>query len=155
MRSGEHLVGTEKGIHKVSSVIRRAGDERWSATMMSQLVGSLKEPVPGTGSNRVTAFAKKKDVKLGEQTAQVYAPVPVVEPTARPAYIYTKDVKEHGPTDSCRACQVTVIKGQCRGYAHTGECRKRFEEIFRQSEGNAERVRRADDRVTEAIVKKS
>ena len=122
--------------------------------MMSRLVGSPKEPVPGTNSSRVTAFARKKEEKDSVDKA-TFAPAPAVEPAARPAYIYTKDVREHGPTENCRACEVTMIRGQCRGYAHTGECRKRFEELFRQSDGNAERVRRADDRVVEAIVNTS
>ena len=37
MRSGEHLVATRKGVFKVSTVIRRPPDKRWSAKMIGEI----------------------------------------------------------------------------------------------------------------------
>ena len=49
IRSGERLVATDRGVFKVSSVVRRAEDKRWSHDLITQMKGSPKEPVPGSG----------------------------------------------------------------------------------------------------------
>ena len=55
IRSGEHLIATEKGVFKVSSVVRRAEDKRWSHDLITQMKGTPKEPVPGSGKSNLVA----------------------------------------------------------------------------------------------------
>ena len=99
-RSGEHLVATANGIFKASSVVRRSQDKMWSSDRLSQIKGSPQEPVPGSGTSRVTAYAKHKDD--GERQKAEYAPRGTVEePEVRANDIYKRGVEEHGATEGC------------------------------------------------------
>ena len=59
MRSGEHLVGTSRGVFRASTVMRRSSDKRWSKQLLKEICGSPANPVPGTPGRRIPAFAKK------------------------------------------------------------------------------------------------
>ena len=65
IRSGEHLVATTNGVFKVSSVVRRAEDKRWSHELISQVRGTPKEPVPGSGKSTLVAR-----LSLGTRTSK-------------------------------------------------------------------------------------
>ena len=60
LRSGEYLIGCATGVYTVSSVNRRAEDQRWSSELLKKIVGTSKGPVPGSGSHRMVAYAKKR-----------------------------------------------------------------------------------------------
>ena len=53
MRTAEHLIGTNVGVFRVSTVMRKPEDERWSAIRIRDLVGSPKQPVPGQAGRRM------------------------------------------------------------------------------------------------------
>ena len=107
IRSGEHLVGTPKGVYKVSAVMRRSEDKRWSSEMIKSISGSPMEPVPGSGHSKIRAFSKVKDTD--EQKETQYAPAPArEEPEIRPTYNYREDVEEHGPTPGCPGCRAAT-----------------------------------------------
>ena len=85
MRSGEHLVGTDKGVFKVSAIMRRLSDKRWSRDLIDNLVGAPEEPVPGSGTRRLQAHAKKfQDDASG---TPVYFPLAEPEQEVRAAHI--------------------------------------------------------------------
>ena len=66
-RSGEHLVGTKHGVYKVSSVMRKAEDARWSKEMIAGITGTPQEPIPGSGSSKIISYAKEKDAGTEER----------------------------------------------------------------------------------------
>jgi hypothetical protein len=74
MRSGEHLVATKAGVFRVSTVMRRTPDKRWSAELVKQIGGSPSIPVPGTVGRRIPAFAKKFEDTEGEKVVFAQAP---------------------------------------------------------------------------------
>ena len=153
VRSGEHLIGTAKGVHKVSSVLRKAEDRRWSAEAIKNITGSPMEPVPGTGSSKITAFSKKRENT--EPKTVVYAPAPErEEPEIRVAYIYKKDVEKHGPTPGCPGCRAALNPAGSFRAKHTPECRKRFEEEWKKTEEGKKRVERAEERMDRAVTRK-
>ena len=96
MRSGEHLVATSRGVFRVSTVMRRPADKRWTATKVGQIGGSPQDPVPGSAGRRIPAFAKRFEGESRE--AAVYVPTPEREQEVRVAYIYKTDIGKHGPT---------------------------------------------------------
>ena len=125
MRSGEHLVATKAGVFRVSTVMRRSPDKRWSADLVSQMGGSPSIPVPGAVGRRIPAFAKKLEDTEGEKV--VFAPArEEAEPEVRVAKIYKEDVEEHGPTPNCPGCRV-LRSGSKYGANHIEECKTRFE----------------------------
>ena len=74
MRSGEHLVATSRGVFRVSTVMRRTADKRWSAELLRNIKGSPKDPVPEAGiGRRIPAFAKKFE---DNKDKVVYIPTP-------------------------------------------------------------------------------
>ena len=152
MRSGEHLVGTATGVFKVSAVMRRTADKRWSADIVNRVKGTPEEPVPGSSNRRITAFAKKHQAESTEKT--VYMPAPeMVDPETRAAHIHHSDMMEHGASDKCPGCRA-LKSGKYRA-KHTLECRQRFEAILSQSEKGKKRFEAAAERRQDAITKKA
>ena len=145
IRSGEHLVATPRGVFKVSSVIRRAEEKRWSVDKVNGIAGTPREPIPGSGSSKLTAYAKHKDT--GEDKAAEYMPRRFTEePEVRPNYIFKRDVEEHGPTEGCPGCRALLNPNSKYRAKHTQECRDRMEQAMTQSNEGASRVIRAHER---------
>ena len=127
--------------------MRRAPDQRWSAEMIEGIKGTPAEPNPGSGSDVIPTYARKREEKTTEQ----YKPASMEVPQVRPVYIYKSDVETHGPTPGCKACQAIGLNRpghSTGGYPHTPECRQRFEEILHST--GSERMRRADERMRSA-----
>ena len=59
MRSGEHLIGTDSGVFRVSTIRAKPEDVRWSAERIASTTGTPKQPVPGQRYNRSPAFTRK------------------------------------------------------------------------------------------------
>ena len=153
IRSGEHIVATEKGVYKVGSVVRKPEDRRWSAEAISRIKGSPKEPVPGSGSSKMVAFSKHKD----DQDVKKMEYMPVVnreDPDVRVNYIFKKDVEKHGATEGCPGCRALMNPNSKFRAKHTSACRQRMEEALKETEEGAQRVKRAEDRMNNAVAKK-
>ncbi len=71
IRSGEHLVAKRMGVFKVSTVMRRVVSKRWSASLLKSMKGTPEEPVPGTKSRRIVAFAKRDEDPEAEKATFV------------------------------------------------------------------------------------
>ena len=145
VRSGEHLVATQGGVFKASSVLRRAQDKRWSSELIKAVKGTPKEPVPGSGNSKIVAYAKHKDA--GEERKVEYATRPMTEePEVRANYIYKRDVEEHGATEGCPGCRALMNPNSRYRAKHTQECKDRMETAMVQSQQGAMRVIRATER---------
>ena len=127
IRSGEHLIGTPRGVHKVSSVMRRAEDKRWSSEMIEGIKGSPMEPVPGSGSSIITAFAKTKE-RTDTPEVKYAPPMDKDEPEVRTVYIFKRDIDKHGRTERCPGCRAAMNPSSSFRAKHTPESRSRFEE---------------------------
>ena len=152
MRSGEHLVSTAKGTFKVGTVMRRAPGKQWSSELVKAVSGTPQNPIPGSASHNIPTFAKKFEDANPDKS--VFMPAPIVEQQVRAAYIYAKDVQEHGATDGCPGCRAVTRSARYRA-THSAACRQRFEQIFAGTDEGKKRVELARDRMTQAIVDKS
>ncbi len=150
MRSGEHLVATGKGVFRVSTVMRRPPGRRWSADMIKKIVGSPKDPVPGSSLRRIPAFAKKFEDEKGEKAT--FVPAKDADPEVRVAYIYKGDIEKHGPTTGCAGCKAAMSGSKYRA-KHSEECRKRMEELIGQDPEGKQRFESAVQRRLEGIAK--
>ena len=72
--------------------MRRAEDKRWSSEMIKR---SPMEPVPGSGTSRVTAFAKTKERIEGHEVRYAVPP-DREEPEVRTTYIFNRDIEKYG-----------------------------------------------------------
>ena len=152
MRTGEHVVATAKGVFSVSTVMRRSPGSQWSAELVKSICGSPQEPIPGTQSRRLQAFAKKFEDDRQEKI--VYAPAPPSERVVKAAYIYKADVDKYGPTPRCPGCRAMMSGAKYRA-VHSPACRLRFEELLQQTAEGKRRIQAADRRMTEAFVRES
>jgi hypothetical protein len=153
MRSGEHLVATKAGVFRVSTVMRRSPDKRWSADLVGQIGGSPSIPVPGAVGRRIPAFAKKFEDTEGEKVVFAQAPEEA-EPEVRVAKIYKEDVEEHGPTPKCPGCRALKNGSKYRA-KHSDECRTRFEALLSETDAGKKRFEAARERRLEGITKKA
>ena len=143
-RSGEHLVATDRGVFKVSSVMRRSEDKRWSGDAIQKIQGSPKEPIPGSGSSNIVAYSKTREDKDRQPTQ--YAPREIEEPEVRANYIYKRDVEQFGATEGCAGCRALMNPFSKFRAKHTPECRARMEVEMMKSNEGAMRVIRAMER---------
>ena len=128
-------------------------EERWSSERLNGIVGSPKEPIPGSGLRRVIASAKQSDET---QQQELPAMIPHVAPGVVPRhlYIYKHDLDKFGATVNCPACAV-IVKGSKYRAAHTAECRSRFEEALKQDERGAQRAQRTPESVIDGRMARS
>ena len=145
VRTGEHLVATPDGVFKVSSIVRKAEDRRWSSERLEQLRGTPNEPVPGSGSSKMVAYAKHR--ADAEATKVEYTPRQVdEEPEVRVNYIYKKDVEKYGATEGCAGCRALLNPISRYRAKHTQECRDRMEREMLKTHEGLMRVVRANER---------
>ncbi len=150
MRSGEHLVATDKGVFRVSTVMRRPPGRRWSAELIKKIAGSPKDPVPGSTLRRIPAFAKKNESE--DMKEPNFMPPPETEPDVRAAYIYKSDVDKHGATPGCPGCKAAAQGAKYRA-RHNDGCRKRFEEAMSQEPDGKKRFEAARKRKLDGVSK--
>ena len=89
VRSGEHLIGMESGVFRVSTVRLKTSDTRWSPDRVMNLTGTPAQPVPGQSYNRSPAFTRKYG--QAPQAHAEYAPQNV-EPVTIRSWKYTKAI---------------------------------------------------------------
>ena len=75
------------------------------------------------------------------------------ESIVRKIYIRKTDVAEFGETPGCIRCRCAVLGKPLQ--SHTVACRERIEGRLRETEEGRQRSSKADDRVTEALVRES
>ena len=153
MRTGEHLVATSQGVFRVSTIMRRPADQRWSEELVKGMKGTPGEPVPGSSGRRIPAFAIKYKDARPENIA--YAPMPAMEEDQDPrrAKIQKEDIETYGPSEKCPGCRAQVA-GKYRS-KHTDECRSRFEKVLAQDDKGRRRFEAAAARRLNAITKKA
>ena len=149
VRSGEHVIATEHGTFRTGAIMRKSADARWSAEMIRNIRGSPKEPRPGSNSSKLPVFVKHD--AGGPRVDRIFVPRADEMPEPRQMYIYKKDVEEHGPTPGCTACASIGKRGHARGYAHSGECRLRFDELVKETAQGRRRFEKAAERLNEAV----
>ena len=152
-RSGEQLVGTSQGVYKVSAVMRRPPGERWCTELVQGIKGSPAEPIPGSGSRHITAFAKKAQDETSKDAVYIPAPEPTEEPEVRAAKVCKQDVETHGGSERCPGCK--ALKHGTYRAKNIPECRQRFERILQQYARAKQRFDKAHERRMEGITRKA
>jgi hypothetical protein len=61
VQSGENIEGTADGVYRTARIIRCSPDQRWSAGMVDSIVGTPDEPRPGSGSDKIPTYAKRRE----------------------------------------------------------------------------------------------
>ena len=156
-RSGEHLVATDTGVHKVSTIKRRMASERWSAEWVKGIVGSPAEPMPGSTmrpKHRLIAYAKRLPDDRVATATYVPAAEPADIPEFRAAKIYQRDVETFGGSEKCPGCRAAAKGGKYK-MSHTFECRQRFERLLKEDFRAKQRFDKAAERRWTGITNKA
>ncbi len=110
--------------------------------MISEIRGSPKEPVPGSGSTRIVAYSKHREDQ--ERKQPDFQPRQIEdEPEVRKTYIYKADIEKIGATQGCPGCRALMTPGNKYRAKHTNECRQRVEEELNKTEEGKKIVERA------------
>ena len=147
MRSTESLIATPVGVFRVTDIVRKPDDERWSADLVFNMSGSPKQPVPGQLYRRTPAFARKFGSDEPGAEPEFAAPIPMPQADIRNWRITKRDIDEYGPSPGYPGCNA-VVRGLATRAAHTPACRLRFQELILDSEEGQARVERAAERAT-------
>ena len=100
-RSGENIVGTEKGVHRTGSIRRKSPDCQWSQELVDKIVGTPEIPVPGGAAGRPPTYAQAETPPTAKVGQALFAPSHEPPIQVRGLYVRRKDVLEHGPTPKC------------------------------------------------------
>ena len=116
---------------------------------MSEVIGTPWKPTPNVEAEDVARVPNP-----GVAEAEV---VPrdseIPESIARRMYMKRSDIMQLNDTDGFLGCK-NIMLGKLL-QAHTQACRERIEGCLRETEEGLARLQRADDRVTEAVVRES
>ena len=137
-KSGELVVSDGNGIWKTRTIQRRPMDERWDQSSLD-LVKYHPWTIGNAGESKIAP--EPAAVKMGHDEMEAERDQVEQEVIPRNYYIKTKELQEHGFTAKCPGC-ISILRGKAR-QAHSAECRKRMEEILK----NTERYKRADERI--------
>ena len=138
-------------VFKVSMIMRRPTDRRWSLAMIKAVVGTPGQPMLGSSQRKLAAFARKAPEAQSEKPT--YVPMPAAEAEPRQAKVQAADIDAHGPSEKCPGCR--AYKGGKYGAKHTNECRKRFESLLAESVRGRRRFEAAREKQLDGISRKA
>ena len=120
-KTGEIIVGDEKGIWKTRTIQRKPMAERW----MRSSVDMVKHVPWRTSEGDPKADGEKPEViKLNPEQEHVEREI-MKDAAPRRAYITKEDLNELGYTAKCPGC-LAILRGTAR-QGHSADCRKRVE----------------------------
>ena len=73
-RSGENIVGTEKGVHRTGSMRRKSPDCQWSKELVDGIIGTPEMPVPGGVAGRPPSYAQAEAPPKAKSHHAEFAP---------------------------------------------------------------------------------
>ena len=159
MRDGSGIfnVGSTDGVYKVGDIMRQSEKDRWSKEAIDSVRGTPKDPCPEltrNGARHKFPTYVKPNLRRYKSPAERTEGEDDDGNGPRRLQITRKDIAEHGPTDDCRGCRA-IMRDDGSHRAHSEECRQRIEEAVASSSGGKDRVDRAVERMTRAIVEHS
>lgn len=146
-RTDEGIVGTRYGVYRTSTIKSVPEDQRWDVVKVLSVVGLPWDPTPTVDADDGARLPNPDAVE-----AEVVPKDPEVpESIVRKMYIRKTDIEEHGQTPGCLGCKSAMLGKAPQ--SHSTVCRDRIEAIIRQTDAGKARMGRADDRMTEAVVR--
>lgn len=148
-RTGEALIGTKDGVVCSSAIRRINSDLRWSKEDVLAVRG-----VPWHREPDLEEHTQWEGLRLPPEQHADIAGIPAQgEPQVRRMRLRREDYEEYGYTTGCPGCRALL-----RGVApqtHSEPCRRRMEDILKNSEIGQRRKRVADERINQRLAKKA
>ena len=146
-RTSEAIVGTKEGAIRAGTIRRVGGHRRWDAEGLEAVRG-----VPWKWDPDAEDVPDKLLVRMltDDEKKQLERP----EPETGPKTVYRMRLKrddfiEKGFTDGCLGCKAILEGRGARG--HTEACRRRMEELMRNTQEGQDRLKRQTDRENEYL----
>ena len=152
-RNDEILIATENGIERAQCVKRRPDGGAFEAERVLAIRATPLDP--GLGQDVIDKggiFAES--VPLDDQLEEVIKQDRSEEDRAvRRLRIRPEDVQDAGYTEGCAGCRAIREGGPSQN--HNSRCRARIEAHLSQKSEGRERIRKAEERLNEAVVRAS
>lgn len=146
-RTGEALIGTREGVLCSSAIRRINSARRWSTEDVLGVRG-----VPWHREPELEEHTQWEGLRLPQEDQADIARIPVQgETQVRRMRLKKEDYEPHGYTTGCPGCRALL-----RGVApqtHSEPCRRRMEDILKESESGQRRKRVADDRINRRLAR--
>ena len=141
-RTGEHIIGTEKGVVKAYTVKRRPEEERWSLEELNGMRGTPGKPTPGSSDIRIPVRVRVPEIPIAKE-----------ERTTIPRGVRTekKDFERHGYTEGCEGCVRMQMGGERR--SHTQQCRDRMLKAMSEDDEGREKIKRKEEEINEKLAR--
>ena len=151
--SNESWIGTESGkVISARSIRRMSDDEKWRIDEIESIVG-LPWDLKGEKRGEATA-----DLEVPERAGKIpeVAPEWAQKESAndvRRMMIPRSAIIKYGPTPRCQQC-VAIVHGKDRGPGHNETCRKRIEDLMKETPEGLSKVNKGAERMTNAFLRK-
>ena len=141
-RTSEAIVGTKEGIRRAGTIRRVGAHRRWDATGLDSIRG-----VPWKWDPEADDVVDKLLVRHLTYEEKQNMIDPVVDTGPQTVYrmrLKREDFIEKGYTEGCLGCRSILSSGPVRG--HSEACRRRMQELFKNSSQGQGRLKRQIDR---------
>ena len=146
-RTDENIVGTNYGVYRAATIKGVSEDKRWDSAKVFAVIGMPWDPTPN-----VDAEDGARVLNSEAADAEIIPKDPEMpESIVRKMFIRKADIIKYGRTPGFTGCRCAVLGKPLQ--SHTSACRERIEGHLRDTEEGQQRLQKADDRVTEAVVR--
>ena len=167
--SNELRVGNATGVCKArcGNIRRRPESDRWSYDKLMAIQGTPWNPIArGQAGGLDTPGEPEQDLRVpdgdhSDEEEEEPKSGEHAEAMARRTTITKTDIEEHGPTENCPKCR-DIIEGRAHTRTHSETCRRRIDELFKETargrrrlEAEEQRISASIARITEGDVRKS
>ena len=145
-RTGEAIVGTEKGIRKAASIKRVGGHRRWDGEGLNKVQGVPwrwdpdEEDMPKELRVRYLTDEEKMNSGISPETSKIYR-----------MRLKKEDFLQYGFTEGCPGCSAILGGRVARG--HTEECRTRMIRKLGEDDSGKKRVEKQVEKENEHLEK--
>ena len=143
-KTGEFIIGDEKGVWKTRTVQRKPMEERWqadNARYVQWVPWRVNEEDARMDGERLEVIRVEPRGEERPEREEDFEVVP------RRAKIFRTDLERHGYTAGCDGCKAAMLGKTARG--HNEKCRKRLEDLLKDEP----RMKEANTRANEFISK--
>ena len=146
-RTGEYTILTPEGQTKARSIKPLPNDKKWDRLFLESCKGAPRDQEGIADESESVEIVPNPD-----EPSEIPEQLEREDLAVRRLKITKHDLKKFKPTPGCKGC---IANQQKRvGIPHDKECRKRLEEAIGSTPAGADRIRKVEESMNEAIARR-
>lgn len=147
--TGELIIGDERGVWRTRTTRRRCESERWAQENVKKIAGVPWKTHPD--DSNADGEDLKMDVTVMDAQYREVVSRNAMDNVPKSAQITKQDLEQLGYTVGCQGC-VAILRGTAR-QTHAAGCRKRLEDLLKDTEKVKRANKKKDEFVERAIAR--